>query len=419
MDAKSTSIAVRLNLLTFKIQVIDNGNGISKENMSPIGQRYATNKCRSLVDLERHRKTYGYRGEALAGIVELSRGVTVTSRQKESQETYTKVLSRTLNSEVKLVQLRASEGTTVTVVGWLSSVPVRQQRIVPEIELEEVKVQLEKLIVINPKISFTLRNDVTGQLILNSPKSSDILTALCHLYHEEEKDFTFLKVSKSKVSIELLIKKDLSWSGKNVQYIYVNKRPVKSSKILKQVKKCFVDLNKQQTKRHPVFVMNIKCPQIYVDLMAKSYSQDVEFTCWDLVLICIEKLGKTFKGQGQEKLDPSAEIPRKKSGNEKENFKCGASQLFGVVQAAAFKRKSSDDNNSQTKIRKPKWRHNILSQATDGNYDIYDSEATQLKKPVQIKSIMKKKPALNIQVQPVIVTPNKEKQFDQCSVYSR
>lgn len=382
--------------------------------MSFLGQRYATNKCRSLVDLERHRKTYGYRGEALAGIVEMSRGVTITSRQKESQNTYTKVLSRTLNSEVKLVQFRASEGTTVTVVGWLSSIPVRQQRIVPEIELEEVKVQLEKLKIINPKISFTLRNDVTGQLILNSPKTSDILTALCHLYHEEEEDFTLLKVSKSKVSIELLIKKNLSWSGKNVQYIYVNKRPVKSSKILKQVKKCFVDLNKQQTKRHPVFAMNIKCPQIYVDLMAKSYNQEVEFTCWDLVLICIEKLGKAFKGQGQEKLDPSAEAPK-----EKENFKCGASQLFGVVQAAAFKRKSSDDNNSQPKIRKPKWRNNIMSQATDGNYDIYDSEATQPKKPVQIKSIMKKKNALNIQVQPVNVTPNNERQFDQCSVYSR
>lgn len=419
MDAKSTSIAVRLNLLTFKIQVIDNGDGISKENMNFLGQRYATNKCRTLVDLERHRKTYGYRGEALAGIVEMSRGVTVTSRQKESKETYTKVLSRTLNSEVKLVQLRASEGTTVTVVGWLSTLPVRQQRIVPEIELEEVKIQLEKLIIINPKISFTLRNDITGQLILNSPKNPDILTALCHLYHEKEEDFTLLKVSKSKISLELLIKKDLSLTGKNVQYIYVNRRPVKSSKILKQVKKSFVDLNKQQTKRHPVFVMNIKCPQIYVDLMAKSYCQEVEFTCWDLLLICIEKLGKTFKGLGQERLDTSPEASKKNSNNEKENFKCGASQLFGVVQAAAFKRKSSGDNNTQSKIRKPKWRNNILSPTTDGNYEIFDSEATQPKKLMQIKSIMKKKPALNIKVQPVNITPNKEKQFDQCSVYSR
>lgn len=40
IDAKATSIAVRIDLPCFKIQVVDNGHGITLDQVSQIGERY-------------------------------------------------------------------------------------------------------------------------------------------------------------------------------------------------------------------------------------------------------------------------------------------------------------------------------------------------------------------------------------------
>jgi len=41
IDAKATCIAVRVDLNLFKIQVIDNGVGISQEDLGRVGTRYS------------------------------------------------------------------------------------------------------------------------------------------------------------------------------------------------------------------------------------------------------------------------------------------------------------------------------------------------------------------------------------------
>ncbi|XP_066255155.1 DNA mismatch repair protein Mlh3-like [Euwallacea similis] len=406
LDAKSTSIAVRLNLLTFKIQVADNGEGITKANMSLVGRRYSTNKCHSLKQLEKSLKTYGYRGEALASIAEMCKIITVSSRHNLSEETYSKVLNEQ-NQEVLSVKVRPSQGTTVTILGWLSTAPVRQQRIVPEIELEEVKRRLEGLAIINPQTSFTLRNDVTGQLVLDSPKKSDILGALRHLHPELSGSFTLLKVSKGKLTVQLLIKKELRLT-KQWQFVYVNKRPVNSPKVLRQVGKSFAArrLN-HQVKSYPVFVMNIKCPQAYVDLVARPSRCEVDFTCWDLVLACIDRLGKSFLGLEKEEAKEKIERVREK-------VNLGVSQMRGVVEATAFKRKMSGETMSpERKVRR------VIGEMPSTDYKIQDSEeVVESQKQRKIKSIMKK--PLAIAVRPTDnCRPYMKMELDQKSTYSR
>ncbi|KAL3232056.1 hypothetical protein MRX96_023134 [Rhipicephalus microplus] len=58
LDAGATCIAVRLNMPYYKVQVVDNGHGIPKEQLQNCGERYCTSKCRTLIDLE-HPKFYG------------------------------------------------------------------------------------------------------------------------------------------------------------------------------------------------------------------------------------------------------------------------------------------------------------------------------------------------------------------------
>ncbi|KAH1001126.1 hypothetical protein HUJ04_013377 [Dendroctonus ponderosae] len=374
LDAKSTAVAVRINLLTFRIQVADNGCGISREGLELAGSRYATNKCQTVKDLEKHLKTYGFRGEALANIAEMSRSLIITSRRRDCDETFTKVLSRDGSSKVTPGKSRPSVGATVTVLDWFSAAPVRQQRIVPELELEEVKQQLERLIVINPGTSFSLRNDATGLLLLNSPKHSDIVSAFHHLYPQVGRSFSLLKVSKGKLSIELLIEKELE-AGRQWQLVYVNKRPVQSAKISKHFHRGFL-----HSSRSPAFIMNIKCPQAYVDILQEPHRSEVEFTCWDQVLACLDKLLQTFLG---------VEAPEAPAASKPKRFSSGVSQLVGAVQATAYKR-----------------RRNEVTQTT-GDYAIEDSLPAKASRP------------LVGELKPLEINLVPKRTFDQRSVYSK
>jgi len=53
------------------IQVVDDGYGLSKEDLQLAIERYATSKISSAKDLEAIA-SYGFRGEALASIAEVS-----------------------------------------------------------------------------------------------------------------------------------------------------------------------------------------------------------------------------------------------------------------------------------------------------------------------------------------------------------
>jgi len=87
LDAGATRIEIRLSEGGLKkIQILDNGDGMSKEDLALCLTRHATSKIGSLSDLEAVG-TFGFRGEALASIAAVSR-VEIRSRQPEADVGY-------------------------------------------------------------------------------------------------------------------------------------------------------------------------------------------------------------------------------------------------------------------------------------------------------------------------------------------
>ncbi|EFA06563.2 hypothetical protein TcasGA2_TC009474 [Tribolium castaneum] len=332
LDAKATAIAVRVNFTTFRLQVVDNGRGISRPNLEFVGQRYMTNKCHSLDDLHKHLKFYGFKGEALSNISHISQRVTVETREHNSEETFVKILEKdkqTINSS----KCRASHGTTVTVEGFLHNLPVRQQ-CVKNNELENIKRSLECLIIIHPRVSFTLRNDLGLKVVLSSVATPDIASSFKTIHPEiDENEFALLKVGKNKTRVEGLIYKQLH-ENKRLQYLYVNKRPVNSPKILNFVNALFKTVPKTDPKRkNPVFVIHIKCPYSDIDITLEPAKTLVFFRKIDLVKRCLQKMISTFKGG-------DSEIVAKKTHRPLSEF--GVSQIGGAVKGFGTKRKSED-----------------------------------------------------------------------------
>lgn len=122
IDAGSTSIGIEVKNGGIKqIKIIDNGSGISKDDVDFAFERHATSKIRAAEDLE-NVKSMGFRGEALASIAAISHIELVTKTLEDF--TGNKIVlegGEVLDRE----EIGAQKGTTITVSNLFYNTPVR------------------------------------------------------------------------------------------------------------------------------------------------------------------------------------------------------------------------------------------------------------------------------------------------------
>lgn len=121
LDAGSTSIIVSLNDGGKSlIGVEDNGSGIELTDMDLLLERYATSRIYGEQDLL-NLKTYGFRGEALASIAELSK-VTVISKTAYS-EMGTKLVKLGESTTMNHLPVGFESGTIVSIQDLFYNAP--------------------------------------------------------------------------------------------------------------------------------------------------------------------------------------------------------------------------------------------------------------------------------------------------------
>lgn len=114
MDAGSTSIAIRISIEENVIQVIDNGCGMNKNDFVLLGQKHTTSKFVDLTALKSAPNKYGFRGQSLASIIEVSQSIKLTSRREDSDDTWYKTFFKGKEQQILDTKQRPSKGTTVS-----------------------------------------------------------------------------------------------------------------------------------------------------------------------------------------------------------------------------------------------------------------------------------------------------------------
>jgi DNA mismatch repair protein MutL len=107
-----------------RVEVIDDGNGMSREDLSLCWLTHATSKIRSLDDLNT-AETLGFRGEALAAAAAVSRLEILSS--VDGREAWRLEVGPGENSPPRLEQARRTRGTSVRALGLFDSVPARKR----------------------------------------------------------------------------------------------------------------------------------------------------------------------------------------------------------------------------------------------------------------------------------------------------
>lgn len=361
LEAKSSSIVVRVNLTTQKIQVIDNGLGISKKNLKLIGHRYATSKYYSSKELENKFRIGINRGEALASIINLSKNVKITSRIIDTKKTYNKIFEEGKSLSVNSTKDRPSKGTTVEIQNLLYNRPVRKKCLNNIFLLEEIKQELEHLALIYPKVSISLRNNSTGEIILRTYCTQFVCQTVSLLYGKDfSKKFRKLSFSKNKISLNGIISIKPQVQNK-FQHVYVNYRYIKKcqihSSIISLILKSKI-LNKDfadAKEKYSAFIINIKCSHSEIDIL-EYFDLKIEFKDWDKLISFVET-GVTQFLQKENLLEVKEKPENdflKGSPISQKVPSIHISQCFGVIKGIPKKRKCIAEEIKTKSVSLPK-----------------------------------------------------------------
>ncbi|MDR2517709.1 MAG: DNA mismatch repair endonuclease MutL [Spirochaetaceae bacterium] len=107
-----------------RLEVIDDGGGMTRENLAVCWEAHATSKIRSLDDLSRSR-TLGFRGEALSAAMSAAKLEILSS--VDGREAWLLEIGPGKGNGPRLSQTRRVRGTSVRAIGLFDSIPARKR----------------------------------------------------------------------------------------------------------------------------------------------------------------------------------------------------------------------------------------------------------------------------------------------------
>ncbi|KAK7252629.1 hypothetical protein RIF29_36714 [Crotalaria pallida] len=312
LDAKPTKVSVFVSIGSCYVKVVDDGDGITRDGLQLVGERYATSKFLNLDDLKATSGNFGFRGEALASISEVS-VLEIVTRTCGRPNGYKKVLKGCKCLYLGIDDDRKEVGTTVVVRDLFYNQPVRRNYMQssPNKVLQAIKKCVLYLALVRPNISFKVVDIERENELLCTHSASSPLSLLTSGFGME--------VSNSLHDIEVendIMKLSGYISGpcntlnmKTLEYVYINSQFVCKGpihKLLSQLAIRFGDLNSwdtndefQNKKRSrsqpcPAYILNLSCPRSLYDLTFEPSKTYVQFKDWAPILDFIEKAIKQF-----------------------------------------------------------------------------------------------------------------------------
>ena len=273
IDAGATRVSIEITNDCRDIRVADNGSGIHPDDIMLAFSKHATSKLQNDEDLfDIH--TLGFRGEALASIISISK-LTCITRTKDF-ETGTKVKCE--NSEVKQVETGCAVGTIMEIKDLFYNVPVRLKFLRnPNTEFSYIQEIVQSLALVNTKVAIELKRN--GKTVLKTTGQGDLAQTIKEVYSSEvvENLKPVLKTDElSGLKVTGMVSKpDFTRSSKKNYHLYINSRSVKCQVIQKAVDMVYKTLI--ASGKYPFVVLNLEIPTHDVDVNVHPTKKEVRY----------------------------------------------------------------------------------------------------------------------------------------------
>lgn len=293
IDADATQITISIEQGgTKKIQVVDNGCGMDKEDLQKCISRHATSKVKSEEDLEKI-KSMGFRGEALSSIAAVSK---IRIKSKLSEETSGHQLTSEGGKIKSIEPIGIPPGTSVTVKDLFYNVPARKKFLkTPRTEFRHISEIVTDNALSFTDIAFKLVHN--GREIFNLAKSASSDSS--NLRNRELRIKELLGGSLSDNLLPLFFdhhhlkiegfvtKPQAATERAQHQYIFVNQRRVHDKTVLGAVRKAYGTL--LPTKSYPPFLIFLKMPYDFVDVNVHPRKEEVKFAQPDFIFRSVKE----------------------------------------------------------------------------------------------------------------------------------
>lgn len=272
IDAGATRISVEIANECRDIRVADNGSGIHPDDIVLAFSKHATSKLKSEEDLY-NIKTMGFRGEALASIISISK-LTCITRTKDF-DYGTKV--ECANSEVKSAQTGCAIGTIMEVRDLFYNIPARLKFLKSsKTEFGYISEFLQSVAIIHPEISFELK--FNGKASFKTVQTDNQLLTIKEIFPSETAGYLKPVAKTDKLSglkiTGYVSTPDFTRASKKDYYIYVNSRLVKCPVFQKAIDNVYRNLIGS---RYPFIVLNLEIPPADVDVNVHPAKKEVRY----------------------------------------------------------------------------------------------------------------------------------------------
>ncbi|MCK4259064.1 MAG: DNA mismatch repair endonuclease MutL [Halanaerobiales bacterium] len=266
------------------IRVLDNGEGISKEDILTAFERHATSKIRESSDIFSIR-TLGFRGEALPSIASVSK-VTIQSRTADES---VGTLLRIEGGEVKdQREIGMAVGTDFLVENLFFNTPARYKYLKSiTTELGQISDLFNRVSLANPQIGMSLSHN--KKLVNRTPGTGRFLDTVLSVYGRDLVD-NLIEVDYEECYIKVwgyVTRPTVYRSSRKHQSFYVNGRYVKSVLLSRGVGEAYNNL--LPDKRHPIGFLFIKINPIHVDVNVHPAKFEVKFSRPEMVMEVVTK----------------------------------------------------------------------------------------------------------------------------------
>jgi len=258
-----------------RIRVRDNGHGISQNELPLALSRHATSKLSSLEELST-LSSMGFRGEALPSIASVSR-LELASKTADAERAW--LIRYRHDGGVESEPAAHPNGTTVDVQALFYNVPARRKFMrTPRTEHARCEAIIKTQAMAHPDVAFrvthngksTFRCERADTEAARNARISKILGAPFGAAAR------VVEIDQAPLTLRgWVADPTFSRSTADMQYFFVNQRPIKDRVVSHAVKQAYSDLLYHQ--RHPAFVLFLTMPPEAVDVNVHPGKQEVRF----------------------------------------------------------------------------------------------------------------------------------------------
>lgn len=283
LDAGATSVQLDIDAGGVgRIRVLDNGEGIARDQVKTAFLRHATSKMKRIEDLD-SMETFGFRGEALPSIASVSR-MTVRTRRASEVAGYQLVLEAGVVKEER--DVGCPVGTEIEAADLFFNTPARLKFLKKEsTEASHCAEALVRAAAVRPDVSFRMRS--SGRRTRDLVRVEKIEERVSLMFPKER----LVRAQGTERGIEVLAvlgPPETARAGANSLYTYVNGRFVRDKILLRSLTQAFGGT--LESGRYPAGLLCLRLPPGSVDVNVHPQKTEVRFSDTDAVYRAVSRV---------------------------------------------------------------------------------------------------------------------------------